>query len=201
MGVLTEEDIRELRYSLCYDSEMNQVKAAEEWDVCQSYVSRVARGKTRTDVGGPIRGQDYGIEESKPRQTKRKLTPKQVEEIRVRYREDPKVNTTVALANQYGVSSGAVSLLTRGITYKDCPGPIRGCESGEQPNRNTGRPVGSQLTSEEVVSIRKTYKTTPKSVGYGTLGKLFERSPNTIRRVVCGDSHQDKPGPIKGQDY
>lgn len=76
----------------------SQVALAREYDVSQAAVSRILRGKSRRDVGGPL------VKKGEvPRG--RKLTPRQVAEVAA------SGESCAALGRRYGVTRQAIQQL------------------------------------------------------------------------------------------
>jgi hypothetical protein len=101
-----------------------------------------------------------------------KLTPLQVLEIRRRYDAG---ETQVQLAEAFGIGQPHISVLVRGMAWRQEDGPIG----------------GAFLTKEEVVGIRETYASTQCS--YEHLAKQYGVHPTTIRSVVLRKSFAAVP--------
>lgn len=92
-----------------------QAELAEEYDVSKVSISKIVRGMTYADVGGPVAGLSRG----------RLLAPGQVEYIREVAEARPAVGDlsqrelSRRLAEQYGVHPDTIRGVIRGETYAD----------------------------------------------------------------------------------
>ena len=123
----------------------------------------------------------------------RKLTNKQVEEIRwelsrIRRIHGATRKAHLRISERVGLSWQAIWSIESGKSYKEAGGPIR----------RRGLYHQLPLPQEDVVSIRKERcRGSPLSF----LAEKFRIDPSAISRIVRGITYSDIGGPIQGVDY
>lgn len=124
---LTEQDILNIRHT--YASNLcTQRTLGILYNIGYKQVSKIIRGDRWASIGGPITLVKQDISKVANR---RKLSDKQVEEVRnetlEEYRYSSKVDIPL-IAELYGISRQSMRLLLKGISYSSIGGPILGID-------------------------------------------------------------------------
>lgn len=179
---LTDQDVLNIRHAH-HDGD-TATSLAVKYSVDVSTITKIVRGERRTSLGGPIvqpppnrkRGQHW----------RSKLTPHQIVLMRLKSEAGA---TRAQLGQEFDVTASCIADIVNGRTYKDLPGP----RSTKKTTRKHYRPR-TELTNSEVQTIRARY-----ADGTGTQNSLaaeYDVWPNTIGRIVRGESHMHVGGPI-----
>jgi len=111
-----EELVKEIRIAYAHGG-VSQQELSSIYNMKQPAIGSIIRGETWKDIGGPIKGVDYGA-------PKGSLTEFNVIEIRNLYYS--KVFYQKQIAKEFGISESFVSLITSGKRYKTTRGPLKG---------------------------------------------------------------------------
>lgn len=111
----TPETIRQIRERAAAGE--RQTAIAFDLGMSRAQVSRIVRGNSYRVDPGPV----TRIQASRAHHKLRRLSPDQAQRIR----EAAAAGLSVMdLAKHYGIGHATISLLIRGESYADCPGPI-----------------------------------------------------------------------------
>lgn len=105
---LTDDEAREIRELIA--GGVGVCEIARVWGIDRRTVSRIASGRNYSSAGGPTR----------PPRPSRKLTDRQVYEIRV-WAADGATDTEIG--REFGISAAMAGRIRRGIEHRSLPGP------------------------------------------------------------------------------
>lgn len=103
----------------------------------------------------------------------RKLTNEQVYAIRCRYVPHDKQDGMTTLAKVYGVNSGAIKNIIRGLTYKDAPFP-----------ENTRQMPSKMLTPKVLAFVREWYVPWHRERGLKAFAHALGVDTDTLRKLL-----------------
>ena len=171
---LTNFEVRRIRKASAYG--MCHCVLARAWGVSVSSISRMCRGESYRDAGGPItRHSPGGMLRQLTNDAARRLRESAAEDTHKSYRE---------LGKEWGIGGSTVRSICLGETYRDAGGP-------SVPPRT--RSYGHKLTRVDAKHIREE---AADGRAYAFLAEQWDVCYATIVQMCRGETYRDAEGPL-----